>query len=685
MMYRARASVGNVTSSGVAPVRGRWYFALVIGAFLLVAVSALVESSRSPATLHDAAAGFWVLVVLAILADTPVVTIQRPRAMPTVLTSITFCYSISYIWGYGSGRVTQAAAIVVASIFARRGFWPTLFDIGRYGLALATASWVFTLLGRPRPTPSDAADLIGVLVAALAWYVVFRLLTATGTWLCDGGTWARALIRDAPVEALSATALLLLAPMLVLLVYTDVWLIPLILAPLFAVSRMSRYYSEQQERALRDQLTGLPNRLALSEASEEPLRRCTGPGAGSGIAALLVADIAQMGRINDALGHDVGDRALVAIGRRLGSLADSRTLVGRLQGDEFAVLMWDLADLDDVLDHAARVRAVFDGPVPVDSQPLTVHVAMGIAVCPAHGTTFDVLARRAYTAMERAKRLPDPLVVFRFDQEMPSADQLTLLDDLRRALDEPGNHEVVPFWQPQVDMATGQVIGVEALLRWRHPTRGLVSPEHVIRVAEHSPVMRKITMTMIEQVLAQLAAWRSDGLVLRASLNVSVRDLYSTDLVEWLETRLRHYAIAPSQIQLELTESALMSQTVAVLASLRLLRRFGAGAALDDFGTGFSSLQHLRQLPLTEIKIDRTFTARISVDPPSEAIVRAVVNLGRELGLRVVAEGVEDDETRARLLADGCRLAQGWYYAGPMPADDLVRWLTARAARTSRP
>jgi diguanylate cyclase len=215
------------------------------------------------------------------------------------------------------------------------------------------------------------------------------------------------------------------------------------------------------------------------------------------------------------------------------------------------------------------------------------------------GVSFDDLACRADIAMERAKLLPDPVAIFRPDHDEPEAGRLSLLTDLRRALEEPGNTEIVPFYQPQLDMSTGAVTGVEALLRWRHPVLGMVSPEQVMLVAEHTPLMQKISVSMIEQVLAQLAAWRSEGLVLNAAVNVSVRDLHSDEMVKWLKGRLRHYGVAPSQLQLELTESALMSQAPAVLSTVQSLRGLGVGAALDDFGTGFSPLQHLRRLPLT--------------------------------------------------------------------------------------
>jgi len=446
------------------------------------------------------------------------------------------------------------------------------------------------------------------------------------------------------------------------------------------MSQVARQRSRRQRRATQDPLTGLPNRLALSQAARGPIEHCASQHPAAGIAALLVVDVAGLGRVNEALGHQVGDEVLVAFALRIASLAGPRTLVGHLQGDEFAIFMWGLTGTGEMLDRTAAVRARFDEPLPVDGQRLVISASTGISLCPAHGTTFDDLARHAGTAMERAKLLPDPVAIFRPGQDEPAAGQLLLLTDLRRALEEPGNTEIVPFYQPQVNMATGEVAGVEALLRWRHPTLGMVSPEQVIRVAEHTLLMRKITMSMIELVLAQLAAWRSEGWTPHASVNVSVRDLNSDELVRWLDGRLRHHSVAASQLQLEITESALMSQAPVVLSTVQSVRRLGIGVSLDDFGTGFSSFQHLRRLPLTEIKIDKSFVQSIAANPQDEAIVRAIINLGRDLGLRVVAEGVEDDETERKLLANGCRVAQGWYYGCPMPAPELARWCSQRAA-----
>ncbi len=257
-----------------------------------------------------------------------------------------------------------------------------------------------------------------------------------------------------------------------------------------------------------------------------------------------------------------------------------------------------------------------------------------------------------------------------------SPDRLALLADLRRALREDAPDDgIVLFYQPQIATATGDVVGVEALLRWQHPERGLVGPEELIRVAEPTPVMRLLTLRVLHDVVAQLAAWRDAGRPLRAAVNVSVRDLHARDIADRVEQLLREYAVPADLLQLEITESALMADPHRVLNTITRLDRMGVAISLDDFGTGYSSLQHLRRLPLAEVKIDRSFVLGMATDRGDAAIVRSVIDLAEALGLRAVAQGVEDERICRLLAAAGCHAVQGWFHARPMPPDDLATWL----------
>jgi diguanylate cyclase (GGDEF)-like protein len=366
------------------------------------------------------------------------------------MTSVTFCFAIGYVWDQGAGWVTQALAILVASIAGWRGFWRTSFDIGRYCLALVAAVAAAALLGRQPLTEPKPADLAYVALVALAWYVTLRLVTATGNWLLEGGRWTRALLDVQPGEVLSAVALV----SLVLLVGTtrgQVWLVALALAPIVAVSQLTLLYLRLQKRGKLDQLTGLPNRLGLEHSAEEPIRIIAKQGGRSTMAALLTVDVVQLGRVNDALGRRFGDDILVAVGGRLETVRGPEAMVARLGGDKFGVFMWPLADSAEVLARAANVRDLFSEPLSVNGFPLLVSVTVGASLCPVHATSFDALARYADAATEHAKLLPNRIAIYEPDRGVPTAEELALLADLGRALDEPDSTEIVPFYQPQVE------------------------------------------------------------------------------------------------------------------------------------------------------------------------------------------------------------------------------------------
>jgi len=350
--------------------------------------------------------------------------------------------------------------------------------------------------------------------------------------------------------------------------------------------------------------------------------------------------------------------------------------VARLGGDEFAVLLPRLPDEAAARQAALRLARLLDTPVQVDGMPLDVSGSIGVAVYPEHGTDFATLMRHADVAMYDAKGRSDAVALYAPESDHNSPGRLSLLADLRRALESGRDGGITFHYQPQVELATGAVIGVEALLRWYHPQRGRVDPEELIRVAEHSAVMRLLTLRVIDDVVAQLAKWRTEGVALRAAINVSVRDLHSGDIVDHLAERLVHHGVGAEYIQLEITEGALMADPHRVMATLRRLEQLGVALSLDDFGTGYSSMQHLRRLPLSEVKIDRSFVMGMTTDPDDEAIVCSIITLSTALGMRVVAEGVENESTWRRLVAAGCHIAQGWYYARPMPGGEMVQWLS---------
>ncbi|HEU0241715.1 MAG TPA: EAL domain-containing protein [Micromonosporaceae bacterium] len=629
--------------------------------------------THSPAT-------YWLLAFLAVIADLrPFPPPGRQRSV--VFPSICFTFAILLMWGFDAAVVVQTAAVVASAVRLQHRPWRAAFNAAQYAISFAAASAVLhTAEGMPfAPGGSPGWPDVGIaLTAAAVWFVVNNVLVTTAVALRFGGSWWHALRRNLADDALTTGSLLLLGPVLVGTTRASAALIPLVIVPLLAVNRMARLSSEQNEAVRTDPLTRLANRKALQSEVGEYVATCQHRSSVEGREhrfALMILDIDRFKYVNDALGHAVGDRLLVEISQRIDRAVPDGNLVARLGGDEFAVVAPEIDNVNDARSAAGAIAGVLSVPVVLDGMSLDVGGSIGIAIYPTHGEDFETLLRHADVAMYDAKARGDALAVYAPEVDHNSPDRLSLLADLRRALENTDSSEVMFYYQPQVEMATGTVTGVEALLRWHHPHRGLVDPEELIRVAEHSGVMRMLTLRVVDDVVAQLAKWRANGLAMRAAINVSVRDLHSGEVVDRLAEQLGHYNIAPDQVQMEITEGALMADPRRVLATLQRLARLGVALSLDDFGTGYSSMQHLRRLPLSEVKIDRSFVLGMADDPDDEAIVRSMIDLAGALNLRVVAEGVEDDRTRRMLVACGCHVAQGWYYARPMPADELASWL----------
>jgi len=655
-----------------------------------IAVSA-APLAGLPADLSDLPLAFWVMAGLALLCDTRPFTPPGHRQSATVFPSICFTFAILLAWGLGPAIAVQAVTIAVAAWRLAFSLRQAAFTIAQHVLALAAADAVIRLLGGHTPVSESLSwrlqwtDVAAIATAAAAWIAVKRGIAAIDRRLGLGGQWWTAAQPGLGFELLSTGGLLLLAPVLVAAAHASPALVPVVLVPLYAVYRMARIAAEQEQLARVDPLTGLANRKALlaEVADQVPVHAAAAAkGAGRHHLALLILDLDRFKHVNDALGHAVGDRLLIEVGNRLLAAVRPGDVVARLGGDEFAILATRLDGAADAQRLADQVVAALAEPVTIDGLPLDVGASIGIALYPDHGEDFATLLRHADIAMYEAKQRGDTSALYAPDADHNSRERLSLLADLRRTLDPsvpPGDTsgigEITMYYQPQVRIDTGEVVGVEALLRWHHPERGLIDPEEVIRIAEQSAVMRLLTYRVIDDVVEQLAKWAAAGLHLRAALNVSVRDLHTGEIADRIADRLARYAVPPHQLQLEITEGALMADPRRVLATIARLDRIGVKIALDDFGTGYSSLQHLRRLPLAEVKVDRSFVLGMALDGDDAAIVRSIIDLSRALGLRVVAEGVEDEPTWRLLHAAGCHVAQGWFYARPMPADELATWL----------
>ncbi len=418
-----------------------------------------------------------------------------------------------------------------------------------------------------------------------------------------------------------------------------------------------------EHQALHDGLTDLPNRLQLGQRVEAAI-------ASRPSAALLLLDIDNFKEINDTFGHRVGDALLRQVGPRLSDQLEPGDVIARLGGDEFAILLPG-ADADRALKVAHALLRV-ERPLMADGHALEVTACIGIAVFPQHGSTAETLLQRADVALYSAKRTGNSYSIYRPEDDPYDASRLVLRADLRRAIEQ---REIVLYYQPQVAVATGQVIGVEALARWKHPERGWIPPAEFIPVAERMGLIKSLTAYVVEIATGQSLAWQRAGSAFPVAVNVSMRNLLDPKFPESMEAIVVAAKADPHTLKLEITESAIMVEPGRVLETMNRLRQVGFGFAIDDFGTGYSSLAYLQRLPVEQIKIDRSFIAQLTADSGSAAIVRATIELARSLTLDLVAEGVEDEATWNLLGQMGCFAAQGYFLSRPLPVPELDRWL----------
>jgi diguanylate cyclase (GGDEF)-like protein len=434
--------------------------------------------------------------------------------------------------------------------------------------------------------------------------------------------------------------------------------------------REVRSLAESRRQALTDDLTGLGNRRLLYRQLETALaRRAEGQAV-----ALLIVDLDRFKEINDALGHHMGDQLLRQIGPRLANQLRPDDLLVRLGGDEFAVLVADT----DPANATAVAQRLLDGqtePFDLDGVALHVDASIGLALCPDHADTATALLQRADVAMYQAKAGHHGWQTYAFGGEHQARDRLQTIEDLRGALD---HDELVLYYQPKIDPRSRQVVGVEALVRWAHPTHGLLYPDRFLPLAEQTGLMRQLTLIVLQTALRQGQAWRGEGLDLPVAVNLSVANLLDAHLARQVGDLLASLGLPARALELELTEDTLMADPVRSKQVLGELRALGLRLAVDDYGTGYSSLAYLQELAVDELKLDKSFTMRMAEDAGAAAIVRTTVDLAHSLGLTMVAEGVESEAALVELARLGCDVAQGFHISKPLPAEQLTGWLQAR-------
>jgi diguanylate cyclase (GGDEF)-like protein len=419
-----------------------------------------------------------------------------------------------------------------------------------------------------------------------------------------------------------------------------------------------------------DPLTGLANRRRFIEVLEATVYGDDRPSC-----AVLMIDLDRFKEINDSFGHGVGDDLLCLVGPRLETALQPGDLLARMGGDEFAVLLPG-ADGARAAAVAVKLGAALGDAFVLDGMSLHVDASIGIALCPDHGRDRSLLLARADTAMYAAKRGRRRFEVWAPHGTPASRDRLETLEQLRTALD---TDQLVNHYQPQLDLRTGAVTGLEALVRWEHPERGLLYPDVFLPVAEQAGLMRRLALGMLEGSLRDLAGWRAAGHQLSVAVNLSVSNLQDVALPEQVRMLLEAFSVPAGALTLEITEDVLMADAARSQQVMAGLREIGVRLSIDDYGTGYSSLSYLCALPVDELKLDRSFVGRLTADERAAAVVRSTLQLSRDLGMTMVVEGVEDAGAVAALRRWGCESAQGYHIAPPMPAEHFLGWLAARS------
>jgi diguanylate cyclase (GGDEF)-like protein len=426
-----------------------------------------------------------------------------------------------------------------------------------------------------------------------------------------------------------------------------------------------------EREALYDRLTGLPNRSLLLNRINNSIAAARRSGDSL---ALLMVDLDRFKEVNDTLGHHYGDMLLPQVGARLRQVLPSAATVARLGGDEFAILL-PSADLSAATEAARTLQAALEQRFRVEEHDLDISASSGIAMYPVHGQDATSLLRHADVAMYVAKRSTEGFAVYAPDLDQHSPQRLALQGELRDAI---ANDDLVLHFQPKVALDTGCLVGAEALVRWQRSDGSLVQPDLFIPLAEQTGLIRSLSRWVLDRVLRQCSAWREQGLDIAVAVNLSMRDLHDRALPADLEQMLARWDADPAYLLLEITESGLMADPARARDTALRLSATGVRLAIDDFGTGYSSLAHLKRLPVSELKIDRSFVRDMASNDEDATIVRSTIGMAHDLGLSVVAEGVETESTLRLLRTLGCDVAQGYHISRPLPAAEFAAWVRAR-------
>jgi diguanylate cyclase (GGDEF)-like protein len=650
-------------------VRARLYVTSVItaGLGLLFVFFAL----RGESLGRHGGLGMWILLAAVLVGE--LVPIKLGPGRGEVAPSTTFTFALLLSSGVAAAAIASALASFVADLIDGKRPSRSAFNVAQYVLAAAAAGGVLLAAGvLPHDHGFGPVDVAPTLAAGVVFFLVNTWLVAGAIALTSGARLrdqvSSELIRQSATEGI----LLGLAPLAVLALDAGPMLLPLLALPMIAVQRAGRQATIAERLALHDALTGLPNRVLFRTRTQDAIHLAG--RSGDGVAVMLL-DLDRFKEINDTLGHHYGDEVLRQVGARLSALLREDDTVARLGGDEFAILLNSVETPAAGVAVAAAARRAIAKHFDVAGVRLELGASVGIASYPEHGQDVDVLMQRADVAMYQAKEGRTGVERYVPELDGNSLQRLALAGDLRTALDR---EEFVLHYQPKIDLRTGTVKGAEVLLRWAHPVHGWLPPDEFIPLAEHTGLIVPLTHYVLDHALRQMGAWRADGLDIGVAVNLSARTLIERELPDQIEAMCRRWDVPTSRLVLEITESMVVADPARALPVLARLHELGVEISVDDFGTGYSSMDYLKRLPVREIKIDRSFVMPMATDARDAAIVRCTIDLARSLGLRIVAEGVETADVRARLIAMGCDQGQGFSFSRALPAAQFTAWLFAR-------
>ena len=651
-----------------------WWTSVLGGWTLLVL--ACIRVAHAP--MIDAGPLVMTATLLVLLELRPLIQ-GRGHDPQGVVMSTAFVCAMLILWGLMPAVVVLSLASLLADLRRRKSVHKVLFNIGQYSLSVGAASLVMMLAGEH---PSLSHPLHSIELTDFLWipglWVVYYLVN--DTLVCAVLSWTDTfwslMLEDFWHVAATTFSVLALSPLIVLVAQTRWLFMPLLLVPLLLIYKTSQLMLQKEHQATHDSLTGLPNRTNLLMTLAETLSRSSRDGREFG---LMLIDLDHFKEVNDTLGHHVGDQLLVHFADRLRSSVRPSDHVARLGGDEFAVIVYD-ADSAEVAVIADRILGCLVEPVVLDGMLLEIEASIGTAMHPLHARGADDLLRLADVAMYTAKQSREGMATYTAQRDHNSAERLSLLGELRRALDR---HELQLHYQPKVAVSDGSVMGLEALIRWEHAERGFISPNTFIPLAERSGIMPLLTERVIHIALQQIAVWRAEGLDVPVAVNISPTDLLGLRLPALIQTLLQRYDLPAGLLQLEVTERVMTEDSHGLEPVLQRLNELGVTLSLDDFGTGYSSLVRLQALAVDELKIDRAFVSQLSQGQAATAIVRAFVDLAHAMDIKAIAEGVETQHEWDELRRLGCDGAQGWLIAQAMPAAEVTSWLRQHHAHWS--